>query len=411
MDTIPPSLWFRAIRATVAHITSSEPPNHVLDFMQEDIPPATTDPNDHNVLTNLWAQRIFTEEELSTLLESSLEVDIEPQYAVLTQQLNAINRKMWDVYRVSTFLVHPNNCHKHLARALITDSVEATNTGSTTIRTLIGELELRAQRRKARATRQSKGAQPANPPKIDTIPHTFSVGAWLLDAIQHNTRMRKTARKTTSNAVSQITIAEFFDKDNANDNNTKAKRFKDDKHALTSASIDIAKPITLPRTWAEFQNNPDQHRHHPTWDLLSPAEFYETVRECYWNEVDGHTLTATMRANEWVPVPPDPPHGTRTIYSNAFTTSSRTRSDEIAETINLIDETIAMCKPDIPGSISMIVDSGASHVLIRQDHAHVLQHVRQLKEFCNDQMRQTRSHPYGHRAISQRRATTLLTRP
>jgi hypothetical protein len=87
MDTIPPSLWFRAIRATVAHITSSEPPNHVLDFMQKDIPPATTDPNDHNALTNLWAQRIFTEEELTTLLESSLEIDIEPQYAVLTEQL------------------------------------------------------------------------------------------------------------------------------------------------------------------------------------------------------------------------------------------------------------------------------------------------------------------------------------
>ena len=111
MDTIPPSLWFRAIRATVAHITSSEPPNHVLDFMQEDIPPATTDPNDHNALTNLWAQRIFTEEELTTLLESSLEIDIEPQYAVLTQQLNAINRKMWDVYRVSTFLVQYHPIH------------------------------------------------------------------------------------------------------------------------------------------------------------------------------------------------------------------------------------------------------------------------------------------------------------
>jgi hypothetical protein len=50
MDTIPPSLWFRAIRATVAHITSSDPDNHVLDFMQEDIPPATTDLNDHNAL-------------------------------------------------------------------------------------------------------------------------------------------------------------------------------------------------------------------------------------------------------------------------------------------------------------------------------------------------------------------------
>ena len=98
-------------------------------------------------------------------LESSLDIDIEPQYYVLTQQLNAINRKMWDVYRVSTFLVHANNSHKHPARALITDAVEATNTGSTTIRTLIGELEKQAVRRIARATRESKGAQPANPPK------------------------------------------------------------------------------------------------------------------------------------------------------------------------------------------------------------------------------------------------------
>jgi hypothetical protein len=87
MDTIPPSLWFRAIRATVAHITSSHTDNHVLDFMQEDIPPDTTDLNDHNALTNLWAQRIFTGEELSTLLESSLDTDIEPQYYALTQNL------------------------------------------------------------------------------------------------------------------------------------------------------------------------------------------------------------------------------------------------------------------------------------------------------------------------------------
>jgi hypothetical protein len=86
MDTIPPSLWFRAIRATVAHITSSHPDNHVLNFMQEEIPPATTDLNDHNALTNLWAQRVFTEEELSTLLESSLDTNTEPQYDALTQR-------------------------------------------------------------------------------------------------------------------------------------------------------------------------------------------------------------------------------------------------------------------------------------------------------------------------------------
>jgi hypothetical protein len=184
MNTIPPSLWFRAIRATVADITSRYPVNHVLDFMQEDIPPATTDLNDHDALTNLWAQRIFTEEELSTLIESSLDIDIEPQYDALTRQLNAINRKMWNVYRVSTFLVHANNSHKHPARTLITDAVEATNRGSTTIRTFIGELEKQAARRTARATRNSKGAQSENPPKIESIPYPFSVGAWLLDEIR-----------------------------------------------------------------------------------------------------------------------------------------------------------------------------------------------------------------------------------
>jgi hypothetical protein len=189
--------------------------------MQEDISPATIDLKDHNALTNLWAQRIFTEEELSTLLESSLDIDIEPQYDALTHRLNAINRKMFDVYRVSTFLVHANNSHKHPARTLITDAFEATTTGSTTIRTLIGELEKQAAQRAARSTRNSKGAQSEDrtqtsfkcPPKIEIIPHTFSVGAWLLDATKNNTRMRKTARKTTSsNPISQTTIDEFYPK-------------------------------------------------------------------------------------------------------------------------------------------------------------------------------------------------------
>ncbi len=35
-----------------------------------------------------------------------------------------------------------------------------------------------------------------------------------------------------------MTIDEFFHKDNDNDDNTKSKRLKDDKHELTSASID-----------------------------------------------------------------------------------------------------------------------------------------------------------------------------
>jgi hypothetical protein len=300
MDTIPPSLWYRAIRAIVAHITSSHTYNHVLDFLQEDIPSATTDLNDHNALTNLWAQKLFTEEELSTLLDSSLDIDIELQYDALTQRLNAINRKMFDVYRLSTFLVHANNSHKHPARTLITDASVARDTGSTAIRTLMGELEKQAARQAARATRESKGAQPENrtettsesPPKIETIPHTFSVGAWLLDATKDNARARKTARKTTSsNPLSQTTIDEFYCKKDGNDDEeTKSKRIKDDTH---------------------------------------------------------------------------------TVDTHAFTTSCRAKDDHLAETINLFDETLAICRDDIPGSITMIVDSGASHILLRHEQGFI----------------------------------------
>jgi hypothetical protein len=55
-----------------------------------------------------------------------------------------------------------------------------------------------------------------------------------------------------------------------------------------------------------------------------------------------------MRAKEW--------------DTTALTTGN---TDSQAETINLIDSTLAMCKKDIPGSISMIVDSGASQIILR----------------------------------------------
>ncbi len=103
------------IRVTVVHILSSLADNHVLEleFVQEDIPPATIDPRSHNTPTNLWAQKIFTEEKLSTPLDSGLDIDIEKDYQALTEQLNAINRKMFYVslYRLSTFLVYANNIH------------------------------------------------------------------------------------------------------------------------------------------------------------------------------------------------------------------------------------------------------------------------------------------------------------
>ncbi len=198
--------------------------------------------------------------------------------------------------------------------------------------------------------------------------------------------MRKTARKTTSNSVSQTTIDEFFHKDNADDDTSQSKRLKDDKHAFTTATMDNERPE--PIEW-----------------VTPPPDPYPLAE------------TKSKRLNL----------DTHTIDTNAFTISSRTRSDDIAETINLIDETIAMCKDDIPGSINMIVDSGASHVLVRQEHAHVLQNIifdNSKNELCNNQMRLARSYPHSyrhgfthHRAIphpglhlSQPRVTTLIAR-
>ena len=47
-----------------------------------------------------------------------------------------------------------------------------------------------------------------SPPKLETVPHTFSVGGWA----------RKTARKTkSSNPLSQTTIDEIYRKSDDND--------------------------------------------------------------------------------------------------------------------------------------------------------------------------------------------------
>jgi hypothetical protein len=105
---------------------------------------------------------------------------------------------MFDVYRLSTFLVHANNSHKHPARTLIIDaSVARDETPPSARTTSMGEIEKREARQAAR-TRKSKGAQPEdrtqatskNPPNIEVIPHKFSVGAWPMGATAGNTRAK-----------------------------------------------------------------------------------------------------------------------------------------------------------------------------------------------------------------------------
>ncbi len=104
---------------------------------------------------------------------------------------------------------------------------------------------------------------------------------------------------------------------------------------------------------------------------------------------------------------------------HAFTTSVQERVDYNEETINLIDETMNMCRKETPGSIAMIVDSGASHIAcIAECH---LQHLQKLR---NNSMCKARSkdHCYWnwityHRMVppprfylSRRRITALFTR-
>jgi hypothetical protein len=68
----------------------------------------------------------------------------------------------------------------------------------------------------------------------------------------------------------------------------------------------------------------------------------------------------------------DEPKSKRTkTEKQALTASALARDDYNAETINLIDETIDMFTEKIPGSMAMIMDSGASHILLQHEHAHV----------------------------------------
>jgi hypothetical protein len=204
---------------------------------------------------------------------------------------------MFDVYRLSTFLVHENNIHKHPPRTLIIHA-SVTREETPFVRTLISELEKQEVRKVTRlCTLKLKGAQPENqvkstsesPSKIEAQPHEKSVGTWLLEATAGN--KRRTARKTTANRpllVSQTSLDDFYLQDeNHDDNETKFKRTKTEKQE--------------------------------------------------------------------------------------FTTIVQARDDYHAKIINLIDETIDMFREEIPGSITMIVDSGASHILLRHEHAHVLQ--------------------------------------
>ncbi len=71
---------------------------------------------------DLWTRRIHIEETLENLLNNSLDIDIDDEFERLDDIHNTINRRMFDIYRLSTFLIHENNLHKHPPQMLITDA-------------------------------------------------------------------------------------------------------------------------------------------------------------------------------------------------------------------------------------------------------------------------------------------------
>ncbi len=71
---------------------------------------------------DLWTQRAHIEETFENLLNNSLDIDIDDEFQRLDDIHNTINRQMFDIYRLSTFLVRENNLHKHPPQMLITDA-------------------------------------------------------------------------------------------------------------------------------------------------------------------------------------------------------------------------------------------------------------------------------------------------
>ena len=152
MNTAPPSLWFKAIWATVVRILPGQKDEHILDFEQDDIPTATTDPDTHNMRTHLWSQRISTEHALNKLLDSGLDVDIEDEYFILE------NVRCMSIIDIPS---SHNNSHKHPPRTLITNASVAQDETPPSVRTSMGELDKQeAQKAMRLSTLNSKDAQP-----------------------------------------------------------------------------------------------------------------------------------------------------------------------------------------------------------------------------------------------------------
>jgi hypothetical protein len=85
-QNIRPSLWFKAIRATIMNMLIRESDNIL--FREDDIPPFSADPEAHSALRDLWTQRLHIEETLDNLLRNPLDIDIDDEFKRLDSAHN-----------------------------------------------------------------------------------------------------------------------------------------------------------------------------------------------------------------------------------------------------------------------------------------------------------------------------------
>ena len=223
-QTISPNTWFRSIRATISNILTIAPESDVLQFQNYDIPPETLDAITHSTLTDLWTQRTHIEETLENLLNNSLDIDIDDEFERLDNIHNTINRRMFDVYRLSTFLVHENNHHKHPPQMFITDAtlIERYNEEiPPSVRTLIDTWNRNTpQDTSSEATQKSKGARTTSYDTKSPKENTKQ-----LVSLENN----DTTESVTGNKRSAIEITEAIEPD--------PKRIGIEPHALMMRSL------------------------------------------------------------------------------------------------------------------------------------------------------------------------------
>ncbi len=242
---ITPSLWFKAIRATMMNMLIREPDNIL--FREDDISPISADPETYSALRNLWTQRLHIEETLDNLLRNTLDIDIDDEFKRLDAAHNVINRQMFKIYQLSTVLVHENNMHRHPPRMMITDPMLIQKYNEETlpsVQSMISDLNIKESKRITMvATQESENPTNENtiefvsPSNENTIEFVMTgKDATLLD---HNREPRNNKRPSN---------------DDRDTNEPDNKRSRNDDHA----SMIQFHSIPGPNSTAPYQSQHDK---------------------------------------------------------------------------------------------------------------------------------------------------------